>query len=160
MNTKNHKEKVYHAWTLFCGSSSVDAENNSLSLFNLVENINVEMVINDQQMQIYKEKGWYAVPLNLQLVTKVQRENMNTDVKFNASYKIFDPNNKEIGKEFGNEVIFPKGIDSIRIRNIIADFPLTVSGLYRLTFNLTSLTAKDSVTTGEMFTKINIDIKK
>ncbi len=159
MNKKIHNE-IIHSWTLFCLSSSIDMESNNLSLFNIIENVNVEMNIDDQQQQIYKEKGWYAAPLNFQLVTKLQRDNLNNDAKFLTSYKIFDPSNKKIGQEFGGEITFPKGIDSIRIRNLVADFPLTVSGLYRITFELKDLNEKNNIVTGELFTKININIKK
>lgn len=161
MKRKNLKTDILeHEWTVLCTASSVDEQTSLMSLFNLVENINASIGLDENQKKIKDEKGWYAVPFNLQLVSKLVKRDLNLDLNFDFKYQIFDPSGKQIGKEFGNNVKFAKGLDSLRLINQIGDFPITESGWYQIVLHVKTSEDGSFVKLGRTSVKINVELKE
>ena len=161
MKSKNNKPNILeHEWTILCTGSSVDEQSSLISLFNLVENINVSIVLDENQKYIKNEKGWYAVPFSLQLVSKLVKRDLCLDLNFDFKYQIFDPNGKQIGKEFGSNVKFAKGLDSLRLRNQIVDFPITQDGWYKIVLHIKNSEDAQYTKLGHTSVKINIELKE
>lgn len=156
---KDLTKELIHDWTILSMSSSVDEQNQLLSLYNIIETINVGMVVDEQQKNIYKEKGWYAVPFNQQLVTRFIKKDINLDLVFDIQYEITDPSGNKIGKEFGSEINFGKGLDSLRIRNTIGDFPLTTDGWYTILTKVKRKGSEKYIEQGKVSFKVIINFQ-
>ena len=157
---KKIKDVLEHEWTILCAASSVDEQSTLISLFNVIENINVQIGLDDKQQQIKKEKGWYAVPFNLQLNSKLLKKDIDLDLQFEFLYQIFDPKGKLIGKESKNTVKFAKGSDSLRLRNQIGDFPFTENGWYSIVLSVRSSKEAEYEKIGSTFFKADITFKE
>ena len=157
---KIQQEELIHDWTIFCVSSSVDEKTNNISLFNIVENMGVEIVLDEEQSKNQKEKGWYSVPLNLELISRFHKEKTGRGLIFDLQYEILDPDQNMIGKKFGSTLKFGKDHDNLRMRNKLGVFPLTKSGLYKILVSIKDVGSTEFRMIGEMSFKVDLVIKK
>lgn len=157
--TKLDKE-LAHNWTMLCSGTSVDEQSKNISVFNIIETLNMELAPGDAQKKEKQEKGWYSVPLNLELVTKLQKLDIDLDLAFELKYYIIDPEGKKVGKEFGSTLKFGKGTDNLRIRNRIGTFPITTGGMYKIVVTVGEVGAGTLKSVGETNFKVNLNLKE
>lgn len=88
MNKKITK-KVEHIMTTICNSSAVDRDNNSLSLFNIIEEINVDFKSDNNQPINFSEKK--AVTLPFELISVWKRLDNSTEISKDMKIIFYDP---------------------------------------------------------------------
>lgn len=156
---KKVKDEIIHNWTILCSGSSVDEQNNNISLFNIIETLKIDLTPNEEQQKEKEVKGWYAVPFNFWLITKLQK-NIDLNLAFDIQYEITDPKDRKVGKPFGSALKFIKGHDSLRIRNQIGTFPVTESGVYKIEMSVGDIASTKFTKIGEVSFKIDINLLK
>jgi len=117
-------------WGLLCSLSSIDQEKNNISLFNVIEQVNLPKEAFSQQL---KEKKPLSIPFSYEIILlwrrtlniKISDEEIATDIKIN----ITDPSNKVI-QELIVPLQFPKGKSSLRYRVNIPVLTFTTTGDY------------------------------
>ena len=81
---------ITHNWTILCSNTSIDETSHNISLFNIIETLGLELSIDEVQEKEKDQKGWYSVPFNFWLVTKLQKPNIDLDLMFELKYKVID----------------------------------------------------------------------
>lgn len=112
-----------HVWTVLCQKSSIDIDNNLLSLFNCLEEL--ELLIDKTKT---KEKN-LVIPVEFQLVSFWTITNQNQDNILETEGEFIDPNGQILNK-FINKFNIKKGISRFRNRTNIQGLPLTEAGTY------------------------------
>lgn len=158
-NIKKTDSNILHNWTMLCVGSSIDDQSNNLSIFGIIETLTLDLVPGEEQRKEKEDKGWYSVPFNFELITKLQKIDIDKQIPFELKYHILDPEGNKIGKEFGAAMEFPKGTDSLRIRNKIGTFPITVGGFYSIIVNMGNSEKNAFEVVGDMNFKVNLNIK-
>jgi len=129
-------------WTIVCKSSSVDKDNNNVSLSEILEKIKVEIGVTK------KIDEPISIPLNFQIVSFWFNYNGKARKEI-IKIEIVDPNNKKLfEKERG--VVFQKGIRRMRFRALFNNFPVTVSGDYLVNIYIKSKSKKHFTKTSFM----------
>lgn len=108
-------------WTILCRSSSVDTDNNTISLFDCVEKLKVALK--------EKPKEIIALPIEMQLVSMWLKESDDVEKKVNLKIDFVDPKDKVLQS---NKVDFTSEKEKIRHRHrlYIKGLPITISGRY------------------------------
>jgi len=153
MKSEKTQKNIIHEWTLICQSSSVDANNNSLSLFNLIEDIHIEMNSNIGQ----KTPETVTIPLSYSLVTLWKRKINSTILSADIEVKLFDPNGKELQKAAYQLIVPP---EKIRMRGIMNSqgFTATIDGEYLFKIFIKEKGEDEFTQVGE--TPVMVNIKK
>ena len=123
------KTKPEHIWSLLCSTSVVDKDTNNVSVFNLVEQLNVNIdltkIKNNKDSKI-------GIPVNFQLINRFAvKENKN----FQLRIEMISPDN-ESSVLIEKDIEIAKGITSMRVRNMIGVLPLKGSGTYHFHVNV------------------------
>lgn len=113
-----------HIWSIICQHSSIDAENNLLSLFNCVEEMNL---IVDRDKMSEQEK--IVIPAEFQLVSFWATEDSSKDNKLEIKGELVDPDNKVLNT-FNNNFVVKSGVARFRNRTNIQGLPITKEGRY------------------------------
>jgi len=116
-----------HIWTVLCQKSSIDFETNLLSLFNCVEQLDLEI---DKSKQLIEN---LVLPIELSLISFWIIEDSNQDNNLEMKYQLTDPN-KKILNQFNYKFEIKKG--SLRFRNRIHIQGLNISVPGRYTINI------------------------
>jgi len=124
-----------HRWTVICKESSLDQETNNISLFKVLEQLNVNLNKEDfAKLKGLKPGQSIGVPLEFEVVTVWDKKGKKEE-SANVRVMIFDPNGKELAS---NDHLIKLQADKrrLRVNNKIKGFPLTVSGDYVLVVKL------------------------
>lgn len=115
-----------HRWAIFCSNASVDKESNSLTLFGVIEDLQIRV---DGPAPPSSDNPLIA-PFQAVLVVLNERSEFGKEESCTGRVRIIDPN----GAELGITLFEVKLTDHARIRSMIRfqNFMLTVSGQYRL----------------------------
>lgn len=119
------KNNLIHAWSILCQSSSVDANNNSLSLFNVIDDITIDI----NPPADGKLPDVFGVPVNSNLVTLWKRRMVGDEIVADVDVRLLDPTGKELQKMVYNMKIPADKSQARSIMNI-QGFPVTVAGVY------------------------------
>jgi hypothetical protein len=127
---KKSVEPIKCVWGLVCSMSAIDQENNNISLFNVIDQLNIK----DSEFSKLK-KGNSVLGLNLAhelnllwrrtLPLNLCVEKILTDVKL----RLIDPNGKVLN-EILTPLQFPGGKRLMRFRIRIDGFKVTIPGDY------------------------------
>ncbi len=113
-----------HIWSILCEKSSIDFENNRLSIFDCLETI--KFVV-DKTKTLENKK--IAIPLNFQIISFWTIKNPNKENSLDIKIEIIDPNGKILNVSQNNFKV-KKDIKRFRNRNNIQGMPVTESGRY------------------------------
>lgn len=85
-NIKNNK--IEHLWTILAGSSSVDNETNSFSIFNILEEVTIQA--NGQNMDPNEKKN---ISIPFEIISMWKREDIENKEEITSEVKVslFDP---------------------------------------------------------------------
>jgi len=78
-------KKIEHIWSVLCSNSSVDIDTNSLSIFNVVEQLNIQsipkVVSLHNNNSSPKEAGQESsvIPVTFEIVSLFQRQDPEAD---------------------------------------------------------------------------------
>jgi len=112
MENKQKKEYIRHAWTVLCQNSSTDNQTNALSLFNIIEEITVELSADFEKN--VDQNGLVVVPIQFQLISLWNRmQDKKEELIGNVQITLKDPENKLI-QNFEYNLVIPS--DKKRMR--------------------------------------------
>ncbi len=152
-NENKTTKNISFAWAMLCQSSSVDANNNNLSLFNLIEEITVGITPDPTQ----KLPEIVNVPFPFHLVTLWKRNIENLNPTADVEVKLFDPKNKELQK-IEYKLVFPDGKKNLRSIIQSPVFSVTDTGGY--VFKISMKESGESAFTEVAEVPVNVVLKK
>ena len=112
-----------HIWTVLCQRSSIDYEDNLVSLFSCLEEL---AVVLDSQLA---SSGKAVVPAQMQLVSFWTADNISQENKLEIKGELIDPQGN-ILNSYQNNFTIKAGVERFRNRTNIQGLPLTVPGRY------------------------------
>ena len=99
------KEYIKHAWSVLCQNSSTDQTSNTLSLFNIFEEMTIDLSIDFDKQLVNKEYTVLAIPF--QLVSLWNRSTIyNEELVGDVKVVLKDPKNN-IVQEFAYKLTIP-----------------------------------------------------
>lgn len=113
-----------HIWSVICQKSSIDFENNLVSLFNCIEELT--LVVDKEKIP---ENGRIVIPVEFQLVSSWTIEDSSQDNSLEIKGELIGLDN-EILNTFDNTFPIKSGITRFRNRINIQGLPVTKEGRY------------------------------
>ncbi|HTR18775.1 MAG TPA: hypothetical protein VMH91_02225 [Candidatus Paceibacterota bacterium] len=119
---------IKNSWAILALSSSIDRDKNSLSLFDILEEITIQLAgpVPEQ----------FAFPVNMELISLWEREQVGENVELKFKFLLKDPNGKILSESEGVLKMEPQHKRS-RFRAQFQGVPITGPGVYR--FEIISL---------------------
>jgi hypothetical protein len=114
---------IRHVWTVFCSSSAIDKDTNQVSLFDIIEKINVELVGAPPP----GEK--VVVPSRFQVVTLWSRAQPNEPEAGSGRLRLMAPGGQELLKSENDIDLTEYGLRRVRVN--LAGMPFVGNGQYR-----------------------------
>lgn len=133
MKEKTIESKIEHLWTLLCGSSAVDNETNSLSLFNIIEEITIQTTPG-QSMNLNDKKGIHLPFEIISCILRTQEldgKNIFVDMKID----FLDPDS-QILQTTNSKVEIKSQHSRLRVRIKANGVTVTKPGVYNLVVNM------------------------
>ena len=128
---------VRHVWSVLCAKSSIDKETNNVSLFEVLEQLTVN--VGKEDVAKAKEAAvteGFGVPVDFEIVTLLDREVIKGKLGSALTAEIIDPSGKQL-RSFSHAFEFTEGKRRMRVQIRAKGFPVTASGMYRLVIRLT-----------------------
>ncbi len=119
---------IKHIWSVLCKESTINQEDNNLSLRDIFEALQVGLKPNPANPP-KNGKIDATVPVPYEVTSLITRRDTDNDIKIETEVTIFDPKGLETGKQNHNFVI-PKGKRRMRIRMKNTGLRITGSGDY------------------------------
>lgn len=141
---------MQHHWSLLCQSSAIDIDSNLLSLYDCLEEVNVNT----------QNKPGVAInlPINFEVVSFLSDSETKGNRKLTIRAQIIDPNGKQIN-QFGGELFFKDGSKRLRSRLKIQGLTLIESGLYIMRLHFEGIDGVDFMADCDLPLEINISYK-
>jgi hypothetical protein len=138
-------------WALLCRDSSIDIDNNLVSIFNCLEKI--EFFVDKTKINSIDQNNPLVFPAEYQILSWWEVFDANNESKLETKIEIVDPDGK-ILKSFDNSFVVKQGSSAFRHRAKFQGLPITVPGKYR--FNLYQKKEADKY---ELVSSIPLDVK-
>ena len=141
---------MQHHWSILCQSSAIDIDSNLLSLYDCLEEVNVNT----------RSKPGVAInlPINFEVVSFISDKQTKGNRKINLKAQLFDPKGKQIN-EFGGELFFKEGSKRLRSRLKIQGLTLSESGVYNMHLNFEGIEDVDFKADCDLPLEVNISYK-
>jgi hypothetical protein len=128
--TKIEIDQFKCVWGILCSLSSIDQQKNNVSLFNIIEQLNIPAAFFKEQQE---KKEPLPVGIEFEVYLSLQRvldigissEEIPSDIRI----KVVDPTGKTI-QESLSQIVFPKAMKRFRFRMNFNGISLTVPGQY------------------------------
>ena len=133
MNEKSAQSKIQHLWTILCGSSAIDNETSSLSLFNIIEEITVQN-LSGQSFNLNDKKG---IQLPFEIVSCILRtqELDGKSLFIDTKIDFLDPNS-QILQTMNSKVEMKSQHSRLRVRVKTNGVIVTVPGVYSVIISM------------------------
>ena len=118
--------KIEHIWTVPCLSSVTDQETNTISLQNVLEQLNFEYEIPNT---IDKKPAQISIPINMELVTLWMKSITESDITADVATRFIDPQGQEL-MQFEHTLTIPNTHQRMRFRVKIKGLQITTNGTY------------------------------
>ena len=135
-----------HVWSILCQQSSIDQETNLISLFNAIEELNINL---DKANALENN---LLISVQLQLVSYWVREEALAEETLTIRTELVNPEGKVLNS-FDNKLIIKSGILRFRHRNNIQG--LTISGPGRYHLRVVEIKASKEM----ILTELPLDVK-
>lgn len=153
MNKKNNKIK--HIWSLVCTSTAVDKISNNISLFNVIEQLNIP-IIKEDLVKIGQKA--ISIPINFEIVN--QFEILSKVNNFEVRLDFLDPAGVCLMKT-EHELEIPNNSNTKNIRFIvkISKIKITSSGKYYISVSVREPDEKEFEEVYKIPLSIDISLK-
>jgi hypothetical protein len=132
--------EIKNIWTIVCKNSSVDKNSNSLSIFNILEEI---QLTKNPNVPVPKEGIMPAAPLAYEIITLWSRETKSdNELTANMQTELLDPTNKVLQSNV-SEIKFEKDKSRLRIIVKALGLPITTGGTYHFRVSLKKAADKE-----------------
>lgn len=150
MNTQKNKE-IKCLWSHIVGSTSVDIITNSLSLFNIIEEISGE--IKAPLDEINKD---VMLPFSYEIISLWQRlGGSNKEIKQKVKIELKSPEDKEV-QFFEYDLVMPQDKERMRFRTNINGIKFAGNGEYKILIKIKNKDGYEEMSC----TQFNMNIKK
>jgi|GEM_PF-5385504 len=117
---------IKHIWTVLARESKIDADNNTISLIDLYENLQFDVRVDEKEYEKNKKVGG---PFNFEIVSLFYRDTKGKAEKILVEVDLVDPKGEKLGTAEAN-VEFKETHDRMRNRIKFTTIALTTSGTY------------------------------
>jgi hypothetical protein len=152
---------IKHIWSVLCRRSVIDGQSNNLSLFDVFEQIgiNIDQPANDLKNGEFLDNLPRVLPYEYSLVTFWTREEAdNGTLKMDIKLEIVDPKGAVI-KDQVFETEIPEGNRRMRHLTKLTHLFLTSSGVYCFKIMYRSTGAKEYTLAAELPLEVKIEKK-
>lgn len=123
---------IKHVWTVLCKESTINQDDNVISLFGVIEELTVSLTPvkggqKGEQKSPITER--FNIPLKYELVSMWIRDEYEKLIKLDVEMILFNPKGQELNK-FVQEIIIPAGIKRFRSRMKISGIVIQGEGEY------------------------------
>ena len=115
---------IKHIWTILCSNSSIDQNTNNVSLFNVIEQVELQ-TIDKKKIDKKMEKG---IPLNSELISLWNRKS-SSKKDYQEKVEFIDPTGKVLNT-IETPLKIPDNIQSFRMTFKIMGLKVTTAGEY------------------------------
>lgn len=142
------RHNIEHKWTLLCGGSSIDRKNNNLTLFNIIEQLNIHI-----KRKIHGEE--ISVPVNMELVTLWGVYNVEKSSNADVEIDLLDPK-KRILNTIKYKLEIPEKIRRGRSIGSISGLKVTGSGDYTFRIKIKPVEQTNFIEVGEISLEVQL----
>lgn len=115
---------IEHSWSIMCKTSIVDQDTNLISIIDVFEGFNLDM------MKLPDDKN-IALPLEFEIVSMLRKNNLDVEARAELKLISLDPSGKKLGEPTLAKITIPKDKFNIRHRFKNFGFKITTEGVYR-----------------------------
>lgn len=141
---------MQHHWSMLCQSSVIDIDSNLLSLYNCLEELNVNTPL--------KPGVPINLPISFEVVSFLSDAQSKGERKLHLKAEMIDPKGKKIN-EFGGELFFKDGSKRLRSRLKIQGLALSEPGTYIMHLTFKGLNDLDFKAECDLPLDVNISYK-
>jgi len=152
MDKKDKKTKIEYMWSLMCTGSTVDKETNNLSLFNIIEQLNLNI---NKQIKPYSTNGEstrismdFNVIVFFRLLEKIKDS-------FEIRIDFLDPVGISLNKVEHN-VSIHEGVKNIRLITRFNKMFISIPGIYDIIIGIREVGNKHFKNVGHIPVAVNI----
>ena len=142
------KQNIEHKWTLLCEGSSIDRKKNNLTLFNIIEQLNISIEQRTNNKEI-------IIPINMELVTLWSVSNTEKSSNADVEIDLLDPRKKIFGT-MKYKLEIPEKIRRGRSIGSITGLKVTESGDYTFRIKIKPMKQISFIEVGEVNLEINL----
>lgn len=113
-----------NVWSIICEKSSIDSQTNVLSLFNCIEEMNIEI---DKTKMPQGDK--IVIPVNFQLISLWRVDDSTKENTMDVKMEFVDPSGQVLNESL-NTLVTKKGEKRLRSIINIQGLQITDSGVY------------------------------
>jgi len=119
-----------HIWSVLCEKSIVDAQKNTISLIDVLEQLNVS-IPSDNIAKI--DEGPITIQVNFELVSfwMKDEDKQEKDEEVIVSIEAYGPDNRKL-KSFDQSIKIPAGYKRIRSRSLFTGLSIFESGVHKI----------------------------
>lgn len=114
---------VKHIWSVLCQSSTIDQDDSSLSISNVLDTINIRL--KDEEQKSVK----FAIPLNFEVVSLLSKSDLKNKEKVQIKVAILNTEMDKLG-DFSASVVIPADKKRMRSRIKMSGMPIKGQGDY------------------------------
>lgn len=144
------QKKVECLWSHIVGSSSIDINSNSLSLFNIIEEISSEV-----QLQADQVNAELVLPLSYEVISLWEKSGFSgKEVSQDIIVSLYSPSNKLL-QEFTYTLVIPHNKERMRFRANVTGLKYEVDGKYEFRIGIKENKGVAVVGTIPVLVKVN-----
>jgi len=117
--------QIRHVWTVICQKSSIDTNSNLLSLFEILEKVDINL---NPAVQNIPEGQVLSIPFNFEIISYWRKGSQN---KGEGKVRLVSPEGKQLN-EFPFEVVIPQNLSAYRVVAKVSGLSFTTSGEYKI----------------------------
>ncbi|MDO8609342.1 MAG: hypothetical protein Q7R95_02245 [bacterium] len=126
---------IEQIWTITCLNSSVDQTTNLISMFNIFDELKVDV-------NLEKEVDVVNVPIQFELITLWKKLSSNLEENDEIQINLTDPVGKKIST-FNYKLNIPKDKKRMRYRLVISGLSVTKNGTYVFSIHVKDIKTKE-----------------
>lgn len=142
---------------MLCTSSVLDADNNNLTLNNLIEQINVSISNEDLARKQAENSRGYVVPIQVEITSRLRKLREEV-LAFDLKFEFLNPKKEIIVSLPPTSYGIKKEVKNIRIRSKISPLPFDQNGEYTFAVYLKESGDSDFVKVDEIPLEVNLKI--
>lgn len=153
-NDQNNGRYVDHIWTVITASSAIDRDTNSLSFFNVIEEITIDKRRAEVADAFSAETSEMVIPMQFELLTLWKKVADSEHIIADVEVDIRDPNGTSLQKMVYKLEIAPPH-RRLRFRMKMSGFKVTTAGDYLFVLRV----REPNTTTFREVTTIPVEVK-
>ena len=158
MTNKISNNRINHHWTILCGSSSVDQQTNNLSLFNLIDQVSLNIKREDWEKAMSEGKKGFLARTQFEIITLWEKGDLEDEISAEAEIRLIDPKGNVLHKQ-PYQFNFAKQVKRHRQRLTWNGMKLTQAGIYTFSINIKLPNSNEFEEVGTVRLLVNIKIK-